>query len=96
MKIGFNHTSTIGTSGNSTYARELIYNLAKIDKENQYFLYLTSSKKSTLPVARAGWTYKYIWPKKFSTQLSVRQKREKLTANWRLSFNFCSNWVYWF
>lgn len=39
MKIGFNYTSTIGTSGNSTYARELIYNLAKIDKENQYFLY---------------------------------------------------------
>ncbi|MDP2947313.1 MAG: glycosyltransferase family 1 protein, partial [Nanoarchaeota archaeon] len=25
--------------GNSTYARELIYNLAKIDKKNQYFLY---------------------------------------------------------
>jgi glycosyltransferase involved in cell wall biosynthesis len=39
MKIGFDYTSTIGIGGNSTYARELIYNLAKIDKKNQYFLY---------------------------------------------------------
>jgi len=39
MKIGFNYTSTIGVGGNSTYARELIYNLSKVDKENQYFLY---------------------------------------------------------
>lgn len=39
MKIGFNYTSTIGVGGNSTYARELIYNLSKVDKKNQYFLY---------------------------------------------------------
>jgi len=39
MRIGFDYTSTIGTSGNSTYARELISNLAKIDGKNQYFLY---------------------------------------------------------
>jgi len=39
MKVGFDYTSTIGIGGNSTYARELIHNLAKIDKNNQYFLY---------------------------------------------------------
>jgi glycosyltransferase involved in cell wall biosynthesis len=39
MKIGFDYTSTIGIGGNSTYARELIYNLSEIDKKNQYFLY---------------------------------------------------------
>lgn len=39
VKIGLNHTSTIGIGGNATYARELIQNLAKIDKKNQYYLY---------------------------------------------------------
>lgn len=39
MKIGFDYTSTLGVGGNSTYARELIHNLAKVDKNNQYFLY---------------------------------------------------------
>jgi len=39
MRIGFDYTSTIGVGGNSTYARELICNLAETDKENQYFLY---------------------------------------------------------
>lgn len=57
--------------GIGQFALNVINELEKIDKENQYYLYLTSSKKNTLPVERAGWCYKFIWPKKFSTQFAL-------------------------
>lgn len=84
MNIGINadEANVDNPVGIGQFALNVICNLEKIDKENQYFLYLTSSKKSFLPNEREGWTYKYIWPKKFSTQIAfpfnLLLNREKL------------------
>lgn len=73
MRIGINadEANVINPVGIGQFALNVIRGLEKIDKENKYYLYLTSLKKSTLPVERAGWCYKYIWPKKLSTQFSL-------------------------
>lgn len=39
MKIGLDYFSTLGRGGNSVYAKNLIRALAKIDRENRYYLY---------------------------------------------------------
>ena len=51
MKIGIDVRTLMDTyySGVSTYSFNLIQELLKIDKENNYFLYYNSAKKVTLP-----------------------------------------------
>lgn len=73
MRIGINadEANVKNPVGIGQFAQNVICALEKIDKENQYYLYLTSSKKNTLPEERAGWCYKYIWPKKLSTQFTL-------------------------
>lgn len=73
MRIGVNadEANVESPVGVGQFALSVICELEKIDEKNQYFLYLTSLKKSVLPKERAGWCYKYIWPKKFSTQIAL-------------------------
>jgi glycosyltransferase involved in cell wall biosynthesis len=84
LRIGINadEANVENPVGIGQFALNVIINLEKIDKENQYFLYLTSPKKNSLPESRSGWSYKYIWPKKLSTQfalpLNLLLNREKL------------------
>ncbi len=73
MRIGINadEANVESPVGIGQFALNVICQLEKIDKKNQYFLYLTSPTKSTLPFERAGWCYKYIWPRKLSTQIAL-------------------------
>jgi len=86
LNIGINadEANVDNPVGIGQFALNVIKNLEKIDKENKYFLYLTSPKKSSLPEGRSGWTYKYIWPKKLSTQFALPfnllLNREKLNV----------------
>lgn len=73
LKIGINaDEANVGNPvGIGQFALNVISNLEKIDKENQYFLYLTSKKNKNLPESRKGWVYKHVWPKKLSTQFAL-------------------------
>lgn len=73
MRIGINadEANVENPVGIGQFALNVINNLEKIDKENKYFLYLTGKKKSSLPAPRENWAYKYIWPKKLSTQFAL-------------------------
>lgn len=55
--------------GSSQVAFELINNLAKIDKSNDYTVLLPDAPLSDLPALREGWNYKILKPKKFWTKL---------------------------
>lgn len=73
LRIGINadEANVDKPVGIGQFALNVVSSLEKIDHENQYFLYLTSKKNNNLPESRHGWQYKYIWPKKFSTQIAL-------------------------
>ncbi len=84
MRIGINadEANVENPVGIGQFALNVIRWLERIDKKNQYYLYLTTPKNQRLPSVRGGWNYKYIWPQKFSTQLALPFKlllnRERL------------------
>jgi len=50
--------------GSNEYAFELLTHIEKIDKENDYVVYLPQKPLSDLPKPRKGWQYKVAGPKK--------------------------------
>jgi len=68
--------------GIGQFAFNIISQLEKIDKENQYFIYLKEKPLSDLPKERPGWQYKIFGPSKFWTQgvlpIKLFTQREKL------------------
>jgi len=72
MKIGLDYISSFGIGGNSTYTRELIKGLAKIDQKNDYYLYtylhklLPFYKKEIVKQDNFRYQAGYLcWPYKF-------------------------------
>lgn len=57
--------------GSSQVAFELIKNLEKIDKLNEYTILLPSPPLGDLPKERDGWKYKILKPKRFWTRVAL-------------------------
>ena len=57
--------------GSSQVAFELLRNLEKIDKKNDYTILLPSPPLGDLPTKRAGWKYKILKPKRLWTQIAL-------------------------
>lgn len=57
--------------GSSQVAFELLKNLEKIDKKNNYTILLASSPMEDLPKERSGWKYKTLKIKKFKTYIAL-------------------------
>lgn len=67
--------------GSSQVAFELLRSLEKIDRKNDYSVFLPTPPLNDLPKERTGWRYKILKPKRFWTRIalplalySVRQK----------------------
>ena len=57
--------------GSSQVAFELLRNLEKIDKKNDYTILLPSPPLGDLPEEREGWKYKILKPKRLWTQIAL-------------------------
>jgi len=67
--------------GSGEYCFELLLNLNKIDRENNYIIYLPQAPTSDLPKESANWHYKVVRPRKmwtlFGLSLEFLLKRSK-------------------
>lgn len=67
--------------GSGEYCFELLLNLNKIDKKNNYIIYLPQSPTADLPKESSNWRYKIVGPRKlwtlFSLSLEFLFKRSK-------------------
>jgi glycosyltransferase involved in cell wall biosynthesis len=66
----FGHDTETGLPrrvGSSEYCFQLLLNLNRIDKKNEYLIYLPQSPTPDLPQESANWHYKIIKPKKMWT-----------------------------
>lgn len=57
--------------GSSQVAFELLRNLEKIDKKNEYLILLPSPPLGDLPKERGGWKYKILKPRRLWTRLAL-------------------------
>src|SRR5688500_15531555 len=57
--------------GSSQVGFELLRNLEKLDKENDYTILLPSEPMSDLPSERENWKYKILKPKKLWTRIAL-------------------------
>lgn len=60
--------------GVGQFAFNVIFQLEKIDKKNQYFIYLKEKPLPDLPKERPGWHYKMFGPGKLWTQIALPLK----------------------
>lgn len=73
MKIAIDgyEANVLQRLGSSQVAFELLRNLEKIDKKNEYIILLPSPPLGDLPKERAGWNYKILKPKRLWTQIAL-------------------------
>ena len=57
--------------GSGEYCFELLLNLNKLDKENNYIIYLPQAPSSDLPKESSNWRYKIVRPRKMWTLLGL-------------------------
>lgn len=57
--------------GSSQVAFEILKNLEKIDRKNEYIILLPSLPLDNLPKQRQGWSYKILKPKRLWTQITL-------------------------
>src|SRR5688500_7067647 len=57
--------------GSSQVAFELLKNLEKIDKKNEYTILLSGKRMEDLPKERVNWKYKTLKFNKFKTYLAI-------------------------
>lgn len=57
--------------GSSQVAFELLKNIEKLDKDNDYTILLPTPPMEDLPKQRAGWQYKILKPSKLWTQIAL-------------------------
>lgn len=57
--------------GSGQVAFELIKNIEKIDRKNEYTVLLSSQPREDLPKERLGWHYKILKPSRLKTWLSI-------------------------
>lgn len=57
--------------GSGRVAFELLKNIEKIDKQNDYLILLPSEPLADLPKERPGWQYKILKPKKLWTRIAL-------------------------
>ncbi len=57
--------------GSSQVAFELLRNLEKIDRKNEYLILLPAPPLGDLPKEREGWKYKILKPKRLWTQIAL-------------------------
>ena len=57
--------------GSSQVAFELLKNLEKIDKKNEYIIFLQNAPLDDLPKERMGWQYKILKPSKLWTRIAL-------------------------
>ena len=81
----FGYDSKIGLPrrvGSSEYCFELLINLNRIDKKNQYLIYLPQNPTSDLPKESENWHYKIVRPKRmwtlFGLSLEFLLKKSKV------------------
>jgi len=73
MLIGIdgNEANQKSRVGIGQFAFNIIEELERIDKKNEYFVYLKESPLSDLPKERGGWKYLIFGPSKFWTQFAL-------------------------
>lgn len=57
--------------GSGEYCFELLLNLNKIDKKNNYIIYLPQTPTADLPKESANWHYKIVWPRRMWTLVGL-------------------------
>ena len=84
MRIGIdiNEANVTNRVGSNQYAFEILKRIEKLDKENQFELFLSKQPVGDLPDERKNWTYKILTPGFFWTQwrlpLELATRREKI------------------
>jgi len=84
MRIGIdiNEANVTNRVGSNQYAFEILKRIERIDKKNQFELFLSKRPVGDLPDERKNWTYKVLAPGFFWTQwrlpLDLFTRREKL------------------
>ena len=81
MKIGLDYISASGKAGAGTYTRELIKNLALIDKDNDYYLYTYLHKKlfhKDKLIKQDNFKYRLAYLPYFTSQTVLRPIRKKI------------------
>jgi glycosyltransferase involved in cell wall biosynthesis len=73
MLIGIdgNEANIKNKVGVGQYAYQLLWHLYKLDKDNQYLIYLKEKPLSDLPPATKNWQYKIFGPSKMWTRLAL-------------------------
>jgi len=65
--------------GSNQYAFELLWGLWKVDKKNEYVVFLPSLPREDLPPPRTNWCYKVVGPKKlwnfFGLPLALKKEK---------------------
>ncbi len=69
--IDANEANVTNKVGIGQYAFHILTNIEKLDKKNQYIIYLKHKPSKDLPKKRPNWQYKIIGPKKFWTRLAL-------------------------
>src|SRR3989344_2663241 len=57
--------------GSGQFAYEVIRNIEKIDKKNEYLVLVPNNPMEDLPKERAGWSYKILKPNKLWTRIAL-------------------------
>jgi glycosyltransferase involved in cell wall biosynthesis len=73
MLIGIdgNEANVINRVGVGQYAFELLWHLYKLDKNNNYLIYLKESPSKELPPATKNWQYRVFGPSKMWTRFAL-------------------------
>lgn len=79
-RFGFDLNGLPNRVGSSEVCFQLLVELEKIDKKNEYFIYLPSQPTSDMPKARRGWEYEIIPNSSLWTifALGPKARRDKL------------------
>ncbi len=70
-RFGYDSNGLPNRVGSSEVCYELLVQLEKIDKKNEYIIYLPSESTSDMPAPRAGWRYEIIPNTKLWTILGL-------------------------
>jgi len=69
--IDANEANVTNKVGIGQYAFHILTNIEKLDKKNQYTIYLKNKPRKDLPKPRQNWQYKILGPSKLWTRLAL-------------------------
>lgn len=91
MLIGIdgNEANILSRVGVGQFAFNILWQLSKLDHQNQYYIYLKDSPLPDLPPTSPNWQYKVFGPRKFWTKIALPfrlyTQKEKLSLFYSLS-----------